>query len=63
MQKNRIESTNVIEWIHDLLEFDPPLPTENSNYVTPEFKLDIDEQKMSLSEIKKNRTLGSPKPS
>ena len=52
-KKNRIESTSVIQWIHDLLEFDPPLPTENSNYVSPEFEQDIDEQKRSQSEMTK----------
>jgi hypothetical protein len=44
-KKNRIKSTNVIEWIHDLLEYDPPFPTENSNDVSSGFELDIDELK------------------
>ena len=45
-KKNRIESTNVIEWMHNLLEFDQFL-TENSNDVSSGFELDIDEPKMS----------------
>ena len=57
-KKNRIESTNIIEWIHDLLEFDPPFPIENSNDVSSEFEHDIDELKgAEKSEmIKKSRS-------
>jgi len=56
-KKNRIQSTNVIEWIHDLLEFDPSL-TENSNDVSYGFEQDIDEPKMSQKSemIKKSQS-------
>ena len=56
-KKNRIESTNIIQWIHDLLEYDPSL-TENSNDVSSGFEQDIDEplgsQKSEM--IKKSRS-------
>ncbi|CAN5890757.1 hypothetical protein BH23THE1_BH23THE1_29980 [soil metagenome] len=56
-KKNRIESTNLIQWIDDLLEFDPSL-TENSNDVSSGFKQDIDGPKMSqkLEMIKKTQS-------
>lgn len=42
MQKNRIESGNIIQWIDDLLGFDPSF-TEDSNDVSSEIEKDMDE--------------------
>lgn len=44
-RKHRIESTHVVQWLHDLLEFDPLSHSESNRNISSGFEEKLEEQK------------------